>query len=157
MPGSITQTICETFLLDMEISNPSYKDLIRITACAPGAEITGATMFDDRTMLLNSQHPSTSNTFPYNNSLTYAITGFQDLASLSSKNNDKNSSGFSIFPNPAARQIQLSESMDIAIYNAGGQRVKVARNVEILDISDLNSGIYFVRNNKGDIVRLVVQ
>ena len=157
MPAGITQTICETFLLDMDISNPSFKDLIRITACAPGAEITGATMFDSRTMLLNSQHPSSSNTFPYNNSLTYAITGFQDIATLAIKNAETKGNGFNIFPNPAARQIQLSEAMDIAIYNAGGQRVKVARNAEILDISDLNSGIYFVRNNKGETVRLVVQ
>jgi secreted PhoX family phosphatase len=157
MPAGITQTICETFLLDMDISNPSFKDLIRITACAPGAEVTGATMFDNRTMLLNSQHPSTSNLFPYNNSLTYAITGFQDIATLAIKNAEKQESGFSIFPNPAARQIQLSEAMDIAIYNASGQRVKVARNAEIIDISDLNSGIYFVRNNKGETVRLVVQ
>jgi len=157
MPAGITQTVCETYLLDMEISNPSFKDLIRITACAPGAEITGAVMFDDRTMLINSQHPSSSNVFPYNNSLTYAITGFTDAASVAVKNATASSSSFNIFPNPAARQIQLTEAMDIAIYNAGGQRVKVARNAEIIDISDLISGIYFVRNSKGETVRLVVQ
>lgn len=157
MPQGVTQTICETFLLDMEISNPSFKDLIRITACSPGAEITGATMFDDRTMLLNSQHPSSSNTFPYNNSLTYAITGFQDAATLFARKAEAEGNGFTIFPNPASRQIRLKEVADIAIYNAGGQRVKVSRGTDLVDISDLNSGIYFVRNNNGETVRLIVQ
>lgn len=156
MPAGITQTICETYLLDMEISNPSFKDLIRITACSPGAEITGATMFDDRTMLLNSQHPSSSNTFPYNNSLTYAITGFQDAATLLTRKAEKES-GFSIYPNPASRQIQMSEVMDVAIYNAAGQRVKVSRGTEVVDISDLNKGVYFIRNDKGETVRLVIE
>jgi secreted PhoX family phosphatase len=156
MPAGITQTICETYLLDMEISNPAFKDLVRITACSPGAEITGATMFDDRTMLLNAQHPSTSNTFPYNNSLTYAITGFQDAASLFTKRAEK-TAGFNIYPNPAAKQIQLSEAMDVAIYNTSGQRIKVSRGSEIVDISDLSNGVYFIRNEKGETVRLVVQ
>jgi secreted PhoX family phosphatase len=156
MPAGVGQIVCETYLLDMDIINPSFNDLVRITACAPGAEITGAVMFDEKTMLLNSQHPSTSNTYPYNNSLTYAITGFQDAATLFTQKPEK-TSGFNVYPNPAAQQIQLSEAMDVAIYNTSGQRLKVSRGSEIVDISDLTSGVYFIRNDKGETLRLVVQ
>jgi len=157
MPGGITLTNCETYLLDMDIVNPTFKDLIRITACSPGAEITGAVMFDEKTMLLNSQHPNTNNTYPYNNSLTYAITGFQDLNTLFNKEYETESMSFTIYPNPASREIRLNQAMDIAIYNAAGQRVKVSRDAEIVNISDLTTGVYFVRNNKGETLRLVIQ
>jgi hypothetical protein len=47
--------------------------------------------------------------------------------------------------------------MDVAIYNTSGQRLKVSRGSEIVDISDLTSGVYFIRNDKGETLRLVVQ
>ncbi|MEO1713009.1 MAG: hypothetical protein AAFU60_06705, partial [Bacteroidota bacterium] len=46
-----------------------------------GAEVTGAQPTSDGfSLLVNSQHPRTSNPFPFNNSLTYAINGFENLA-----------------------------------------------------------------------------
>lgn len=157
MPAGITQTNCETYLLDMSIPNPSFNHLVRIAACAPGAEITGAVMIDDNTMLLNSQHPSSANTPPYNNSLTYAISGFKVNSSAIINAAKFNDDAFSIYPNPANRELNFNTTSDVAIYNANGQRIKVARNVNFINIEDLNSGIYFIQNAEGKTLKFIVE
>ena len=41
-----------------------------------GAEVTGACVTpDQKSILLNAQHPDYTNPFPYNHSITYAIHG----------------------------------------------------------------------------------
>lgn len=157
MPAGITQTNCETYLLDMSITNPTFNDLIRITACPPGAEITGAVMIDENTMLLNSQHPSTSNTFPYNNSLTYAISGFKVNSTNIINQLKEESNVFSVYPNPASRELQFNQTTDVAIYNTQGQRIKVARAVNMINIEDLSSGVYFIRNAEGLTQKFIVE
>lgn len=157
MPAGITQTNCETYLLDMSIPNPSFNHLVRITACPPGAEITGAVMIDDNTMLLNSQHPSTTNTPPYNNSLTYAISGFKVNSTAIFNTSKFDGDAFSIYPNPANRELNFNTTSDVAIYNASGQRIKVARNVNFINIEDLNSGIYFIQNAEGKTLKFIVE
>ena len=77
---------CEVYALDMSIQNPTIDDLIRITQVPLGAEVTGAQPTPDgKTLLLNSQHPSTSNPFPFNNSLTFAIHGWDKLDELTER------------------------------------------------------------------------
>ncbi len=158
-PGGVTNRLCEVFLLDMEIENPTYSDLIRISAVPEGAEVTGARATPDgKTILLNSQHPSTGNPYPYNNSLTYAITGWDDAIAtglLDRKSLDAN--GFQVYPNPATREIQLNKVSDIAIYNMQGQRIKVARQVTRVDVSELPTGTYFVQNAEGNTLKLIVE
>ena len=156
MPGAMTKTVCETYLLDMSIQNPTYNDLIRLTACAPGAEITGATMFDDATMLLNSQHPDAGNTYPYNNSLTYAISGFEALSTLSLPTlNAQNE--FTVYPNPTSREIFFNKRTDVAIYNVSGERVRVYRDVEQVNVEELGAGTYFVQNAEGNTLKVIIE
>lgn len=62
---------------------------------------------------------------------------------------------FKLFPNPAKNQLnisfdrQISEKIDIKIYNTLGQKVrqlKTNSGISVdLDISDLNSGLYLVK------------
>lgn len=156
MPGGLTQTICETYLLDMSIPNPNFSHLIRITACAPGAEITGAVMIDENTMLVNSQHPSGTNTYPYNNSLTYAISGFQvQKTAIDNTNND--ASVFTVYPNPTSRELHFNTTTDVAVYNANGQRILVARDVTFINVENLEPGVYFIRNAEGVTQKFIIQ
>jgi secreted PhoX family phosphatase len=61
MPDS-KPIICELWLLDMAIQNPTVNDLVRISASPAGAEVTGAiTSPDNKSMLINVQHPATTN------------------------------------------------------------------------------------------------
>jgi secreted PhoX family phosphatase len=162
VPMGTDNRTCELFLLDMNIENPTVDNLIRIAAVPAGAEVTGAVGIDDNTILFNSQHPSSDNPFPYNNSLTVALTGWkQALAEGSlfptSVEEVANSDAFRVYPNPASREIQFNTTTDVAIYDATGARVKVARNVKYLQIEDLSSGVYFLQNAEGETTKLIIE
>ncbi len=145
---------CELFLLDMSIANPSVTDLMRIGVFPKGSEVTGAIAIDEKTILVNSQHPSGSNPFPYNNSLTLAITGF-DRTTVSLK--EFTVEDFSVFPNPVARELNFSRVTDVAIYNNNGQRIRVYRGAKSIDVSDLASGIYYLQNGEGQTLKFIVE
>jgi uncharacterized protein len=155
MPNGLTKTICELYLLDMSIPNPTISDLQRVTACAPGGEITGAVQIDSKTILVNSQHPDANNVAPFNNSLTYAITGFDGTPALSVQ--EVKASTFSIYPNPVARELHLSKPLDVAIYSVDGQRIKVLRNTQTINVTDMAPGTYYIRSADGETLKFIVQ
>ncbi len=159
MPNGLTNTRCELYLLDASIANPTIADLQRLTACAPGAEITGAVQIDSNTLLINSQHPSSNNVAPYNHSLTYAIYGFSphDTAVGINEVAPTVANTFTIFPNPVARELHLSKVMDVAIYDMKGARLKVYRQVNSVDVSDMTAGVYFIRNEEGETLKFIVE
>jgi len=162
VPMDVGNRTCELFLLDMTINNPTVNDLIRIAVVPVGAEVTGAIGIDDNTILFNSQHPSGDNPFPYNNSLTVATTGWKDavqggLLFPTSVEEVENADEFKVYPNPATREIRFNTTTDVAIYNATGERVKVARNVNYVMIDDLSAGVYFLQNAEGETTKLVIE
>lgn len=157
MPANNIGVVCETYFLDMSISKPTINDLIRVTACPPGAEITGATFIDENTMLVNSQHPNTSNTPPYNNSLTYAITGFNQSILKSNTALDYTDVGFKVYPNPTSRELVFEKYSDIAVYDVQGKRIKIARNTKILNVQDLAPGTYFIQTETGAKAKFIVE
>ena len=80
VPAGVSNRTCELWLLDMDME-PKVENLIRISQVPNGAEVTGAqATADGISLLVNSQHPRSTNPFPFNNSLTYAINGFDKLA-----------------------------------------------------------------------------
>lgn len=148
VPAGVSNRTCELYLLPMSIENPTTEDLTRISIVPVGAEVTGAIMTSDgKTMLVNSQHPSDKNPFPYNHSLTYAITGW-DGAITALENEDSfvsEADGFSIFPNPVSQTLEFNSVIDAAIYTSNGKRLKVIRNVKSMDVSDLTAGLYIIK------------
>lgn len=161
MPNGLTGTRCELYLVDASIANPTLNDLQRLTACAPGAEITGAYQIDSNTVLINSQHPSGSNVAPYNHSLTYAIYGFmphtEDTTVGIGEVAPTVAKTFTVYPNPVARELHLSKVMDVAIYDMNGRRMKVYRQVNSVDVSDMAAGVYFIRNEEGETLKFIVE
>lgn len=157
-PQGFTERPCEMFILDMEIEAPTVNDMVRISHAAWGAEITGACATPDgKTILANSQHPETSNTFPYNHSLTFALTGF-DKAPLSFfRQPEFDGTELQMFPNPASRIVYLSEVTDLAIYDITGKRVAVHRQVDQIDIEQFEAGTYLIKFEDGSTKRLVIK
>ena len=156
-PSGISNRTCELFMLDMSISNPTLNDLVRIAVVPVGAEITGAIGTNDgKTILFNVQHPSTSNPFPFNNSLTVAITGW-DQVTIGLDEEAFEGKAFEMYPNPATRTLYFKELSDIAIYNVEGKRMNVYRQVQDIDISHLNPGVYYVQNAAGQTQKLLVK
>jgi len=149
-------TTCELYLLDLSIATPALSDLKRLVVAPAGSEITGAVGTPDgKTVLVNIQHPSSTNPFPYNNSLTLAITGFdQDVLSDMEYEMTNN---FSIYPNPTTRELNFSRASDVAIYDNLGRRIKVYRGQTSIDVSDLATGVYFIQNDEGKTMKFIVE
>ncbi len=147
---------CEMYLLDLSIPSPTINDLDRIAVVPKGAEVTGAIGTPDgKTILVNVQHPDASNPFPYNNSLTLAITGWdKDKISVEEFSLEHD---FSIYPNPVARELKFNRVADVAIYNNNGQRIRVVRGQSGVDVSDLASGVYYIQTEKGTTVKFIVE
>jgi len=67
--------------------------------------------------------------------------------------NDVNKSKIKLYPNPTMGEIEisnLSTNSRLTIFNIHGARVKVinsTKSSEFIDISDLQSGVYFISNN----------
>lgn len=158
-PAGATRAICEVYLLDLSKQNPTVDDLIRLTATPRGAEVTGCTMTPDgKTLLINSQHPDVNNPFPYNHSLTFAIHGFDRLKTTALQDPEfEKSNELLLYPNPTRRVVFMNKTVDAAIYDANGKRIRVVRNTNELDVADLTVGMYFVQTADGEIKKLVIQ
>jgi secreted PhoX family phosphatase len=153
--------MCEMYILDMEVATPTIDDLIRLTQTPRGAEITGAcATADGKSVLVNSQHPDTSNPFPYNNSLTFAITGFDNpeaIQTLSAPDFSETEEGFLVYPNPTERIVYFNVRTDVALYDITGKRIAVHRDVKSIDISGLATGTYLLKTKEGDTRKLLVK
>ncbi|MEM9821598.1 MAG: alkaline phosphatase PhoX [Bacteroidota bacterium] len=172
VPAGISNRMCELYILDLSIQNPTIDDLVRLTIVPAGAEVTGAIQTPDgNSLLVNVQHPSTDNPFPYNHSLTLAINGFNDItvaesqaafrspfeAALNANKKSNDESAFSVFPNPTTRTVFMNKVTDIALYNASGKRVLVQRNVSEFEVSGLTPGAYFLQNAEGKTLKLLIE
>lgn len=176
-PAGVSNRMCEMFMLDLSIDNPTVDDLIRLAIMPAGSEVTGAIQTSDgKSILVNAQHPNSTNPFPYNHSLTIAINGFDQLdvntltdpsqssfsqeaadEILVGKGKTNTDEAFSVYPNPTTRTVYLNATTDVAIYDANGQRILVKRNTNQVDVSGLGTGIYFIQNAKGETLKLSIQ
>lgn len=160
VPAGITNRMCEVYLLNLAIANPTIDDLIRLMVVPAGAEVTGARFLPDgNTLLINSQHPKTDNPYPYNHSITMAVTGFKNvkLTSLEDFQIDQYANALQIFPNPTTRVVQFNKIADIALFDSTGKRVKVLRNTNEIDVSHLEKGVYYIQTSTLEIRKLLIQ
>jgi secreted PhoX family phosphatase len=162
-PAHFVNKLNEIYILDVtadtEGKSYSVEELTRFIAGPSGCETTGGRFTPDgSTYIVNIQHPSTSNTPPFDHSVTVAITGYKQIWSEALGLKQVNDiEGFGIYPNPASRELYLNKEMDVAIYNMEGKRVMVERKTKVLDISALASGTYIVQNTAGEKKKLIVE
>ncbi|MBU2652122.1 MAG: DUF839 domain-containing protein [Bacteroidetes bacterium] len=162
VPNGVPSRQCEMYMLDMSITTPVIDDLVRIMVGPFGAEITGAVGTPDgKTILVNLQHPGNNpqgGVFPYSgdHGVTVALTGW-DKGNEGIIDNNNQEMGFSVYPNPAFRQLHLNGTYDVAIYDAAGNLVFIRENTNVVNISNLNSGIYFIRNQHGETQKLIIE
>lgn len=162
LPDGITSNACELYILDMEITEPTIDDLSRISVGPYGAELTGATgTFDGKSIICNVQHPKTNpngNVFPFDSDygVTFALTGW-DKVGQGYEEFMNSGEEFGIFPNPAFRYLYLNKEHDVNIYDSKGNLVISKQNTRIISISDLVPGVYYVKNEKGQTRKLIVE
>ncbi len=157
VPLGVANRTCEIYLLDME-DEPKVSNLRRLGVVPMGAEVTGAIAIDEKTMLINSQHPWTTNKYPYNNSLTYVLSGFDKLVSVFEEDNiNLEEKGFQVYPNPVSRELNLNKFTDAALYDVNGKRVKVVRNTNVFDVRDVQSGTYFIKTKDNETQKIIIE
>lgn len=66
----------EIYFLDMSIENPVVEDLLRFCVAPRGAETTGVIFLPDGSMVMNIQHPKSTNSSALNKSCTIIVEGF---------------------------------------------------------------------------------
>jgi hypothetical protein len=150
MPNTgVNSTNCEAWLLDMS-KEPTIENLYLLAISPLGTEITGFLPVDDgNTVLINSQHPASLNAAPFNNSLTFAITGLKQLVSSIEQDEQDGSMRVLAYPNPTSSELTFTEEVDAALYTASGERVRVIRNARSMNVADLSSGTYQLLLNDG--------
>lgn len=157
VPAGVSNRLCELYLYDMSDNTPTLADLKKITAVPKGAEVTGARQISENILLVNAQHPSSDNPFPYNNSLTFAIIGWAEAAVDIFEEEGLEGDAFSIYPNPASRQLNFNKTSDVAIYDLNGRLQEVYNQVDMIYVDHLASGVYFVKDGEGNVQRLIVE
>jgi|GEM_PF-5050736 len=72
--------------------------------------------------------------------------------------NTVNPQTISVYPTLTTGIVNISVSSDVEVYSQLGQKVMTANNTQSVDLSSLNSGIYFVKisNDNGSVMRKVV-
>jgi len=165
-PSHFATKLNEIYILEVTGDTPGkhyqINELNRFLAGPAGCETTGGRFTPDgSTYFVNMQHPSTTNTPPFDHSVTLAITGFKKIWEstniLGLDDLETSEDGFTVYPNPASREIYLSEKMDVAIYNMKGERILVERNTQVVNISSLAAGSYVVRNSNGEAKKLIIE
>ncbi len=162
-PSQFTNVMNEAYFLDItgDVAGKEYavSDLIRLMVGPSGCELTGGRFTPDgNTYFVNIQHPATTNTEPFNHSVTLAVTGFEEyLEKITSVEDMDDSEGFNVYPNPASRVVYINKVTDVSIYGADGQRLLVQRNTNQVDISSLDKGTYFLQTIEGDVKKLIIK
>lgn len=157
VPDGVANSTCEMFLLDMD-AQPTINNLKRISVVPEGAEVTGAVATPDgKSIIVNSQHPNGELAFPWKNSLTYAITGFDKAITSIFNEPTLPTQGFEVWPNPVNRELKMNKTTDVAVYDASGNRIKVVRNSNVINMFGLAAGTYFIRTAEGDTQKVIVE
>lgn len=79
-----------------------------------------------------------------------------DVATLGNQNFTVVNNDFMMYPNPVnGALIHFNVASDVTISDVSGKQVLNAKNATEINVSQLNSGIYFVRNANGKVLKLI--
>lgn len=77
-------------------------------------------------------------------------------SALGTTNFDVNQNKFSFYPNPVnGNTIRFNIASDVTISDVSGKQVLTAKNATELNVSQLNSGTYFIRNGEGKVLKMI--
>lgn len=171
----------ETYFLNLEKQNPGLNDLRPFAIGPKGAEIQSAFSIEGMSALFMSiRYPNTGNSQPYNKSLLIAVNNFEAYFSdpqacnwsapppgcdtTTTPNPTKTedikpaTNSFGVWPNPASRTLHFAtEQKLIRLYDLNGKLLRQEERTKEMDIFDLAPGVYFLRNEKSQVKKVVIQ
>jgi hypothetical protein len=94
---------------------------------------------------------------PVTNTVNIEYVEFERVVFNTTAINEIDENANSMFyPNPTNNEIRFSEAGDYKIYNISGSLIRDLKNIQVLNISDLQKGSYIIQNNKGVNQKLIV-
>ena len=157
VPAGVNNTACELYMLDLAIPNPTTEDLVRIAVSPYGSEITGACPTPDgKTLMVNAQHPNSANPYPYNYSLTFALTGWDLAEKVEIHEFERKNATFKVYPNPSNGIVNFEKESSVAIYSAAGKLIEEFYNVLSINLSSYSKGVYYIQNEEGATKKLIL-
>ena len=147
---------CEMYLLDMSIANPTVNDLARIMVGPKGSELTGGNGTPDgKTILVDIQHPSTSNEAAYKYACTVALHGWDDIKANIEEVKVENQKSFIEAIDYITKTVYFTSNFDIEIYNMQGQNVLSRTATTRVNMYNLPQGTYIIRNSAGQTAKVL--
>lgn len=160
--GSFPYEVPKAFMLDLDVPNPTPANLHLFYTGTRDSEATGAVMTPDgSTCFINNQHPdgtggsfaadtvgnvsTLGNVYPFQRAATIAITGFDPKLITNIPTIDQNAEELILYPNPTFRAVHFNKIVDVELYNAQGQLLRVRQQVAHVNVDDLEPGTYFLR------------
>ena len=160
------QDVSDVWLFDVSKANAAADDLRRFLTSSYGAETTGGTFTPDgSTYFVNLQHPtatkfklgadSVQNAFPYDHSLTVAVTGFtkQITAAFETKKLGALDVRYNIF----TQKVEFSAPVTADLYDSNGRKLLAIHNQNELDFSAQKAGNYIIKATNGQVLNISIQ
>lgn len=166
----------EVYFLNLTNTDPKLSDLKPFAIIPRGASIQSAFSVGNRwsPLFMSIRYPNGGNDAPYDHSVLLAVSNFEEyfanpaacgwvspppggettaIRNLQGQPEDD----FEIWPNPARRTLHVDKAYDLELYDISGKLVKTARAATELSIFDLHPGMYFIRNDKGQTKKVIIQ
>lgn len=124
---------------------------------AEGEFVTGDLAPECIVFIPAGDHSSGKNLLVVSNEVTGSISIYEvAVDGTSSVGPTGPTPSFTIFPNPASDRVKVSKVGDYEIFNTAGQPVLRASKTNMLNVSGLTKGMYYVKGAQG-IQKLIVQ
>lgn len=68
-----------------------------------------------------------------------------------------NKSTFKAWPNPTTRTLHFNQLQDVRLYDQYGRLVQSQNKTEVMDIFDISPGIYYLRNEDNQSIKVVIE
>lgn len=172
--GNMDKKVNEVYTLSLDKVDPTINSLRRFAVGPAGSTIHAVQALSTiNTCFMSIQYPNPENTIPFNKSVLISVTGMQEsflehyseedpdsntvVAGISDPQRDLNVNSFNAWPNPVQRTLNLNKKTDVVIFNTNGIILKKVDNTEVIDMFDVQPGMYFLQNKEKETIKLIVQ
>ncbi|MEM6718972.1 MAG: choice-of-anchor I family protein [Bacteroidota bacterium] len=138
-------------------ANPTFLQYLNNRGAVPGAAETGDLGPEGIIYVNENDSPTGTALLVISNevSATLSIYSLDNVLSVDEFNTRRNS--FLMYPNPAKQQVTFSIEDDYQVFDVAGRLVKEIYQDTDLDVSNLKTGLYIVKNSKGTTKKLIVE
>lgn len=140
-------------------ANPVYLQYVNSRSTVAGSSISGDLGPEGIVFVEAADSPTGKALAILSNEVSATLSIYSlDKVVLSVHDNDfVSSNGFNIYPNPSEGIVFFSKPDSYKVYDLLGRLVKSEKETASIDVSDLNTGTYIIKNSKDISKKLIVK